>query len=677
MQISYNWMKDYCEHDLPPQALADALSHSGLCVETYEPRDGDWMLDVEVTSNRPDCLSHLGIAREIAALTCTKASPPERSKAIEREDEQGKSASVEVESPELCPHYTAKLLKNVKVGASPKWMQDRLVTCGLRPVNNIVDITNYVLLESGQPMHPFDLTTLSENRIVVRRAEKGERITTIDGTECSLSEDMCVIADAAKPVAVAGIMGGLDTEINENTTDVLLESARFNPANIRRTSRKLGLSSDSSYRFERGVDPENIGPASERAAAMIADLAGADVITSLADIRADSPPAREVTMRFERLHKILGINVKREKTKKIFEGLGLTIVEQGRDSIKVAVPSRRPDLTREIDLIEEVARINGYDKIPETTRIPIAIAPRSKTEVCKRRAKKMLAGQGFDEVITSSLISSPAQRFEQPWHDGEPIPLRNPVSSDKTHLRPSLMKNLLDAKRHNQAHEIPEVDLFETGKIYIPVDKDLEDQPQEKECLCVLTDRENGFFVLKGLLKNLLSSLHIPESSTCESPGNLDLFADGKSLFCYIDDRFLGCIGETDRKIANHMDFTTRPALMELDVDLLLDYASIDPELRPLPRYPAVKRDIAVVVDENVRWADIKDCVWKNAPAELEYLDFLDLYRGDQVPKGKKSVAFTAALRSPKRTLTSHEADGCRDEIVSALAETHEAHLRE
>ncbi len=677
MQISYNWLKDYCNHELSAYELAEQLSHAGLCVETCEPRDGDWMLDVEVTSNRPDCLSHLGLAREVAALTGKKVRTPQSDMKNDRGMRFSEQTNVEVHCPELCPHYTAVTIKNVEIGQSPSWMQKRLITCGLRPVNNVVDITNYVLLESGQPMHTFDLERLQEQRIEVRRAKENENITTIDGTRCELSKNICVIADAAGPVAVAGIMGGVESGINENTTSVLLESARFNPPNIRRTSRSLGLASDSSYRFERGVDPENVLAASRRATELISELAGGEPVGEPVSLRADSPACAEVMMRFARLQKVLGIKVEKKKITGIFEGLDLEVIDCSQNRVKVRIPGRRPDLSREIDLIEEVARIHGYDKIPETTTIPVTIAPLSKHEKCERKVKKMLAGQGFDEVITCSLVSDNTSQLVQPWHNGKPIALRNPVSSDKTHLRLTLIGNLLEAKRYNNAHKIPCVDLFEAGKIYLPQGENTDDQPEEKRCLSIITDRKDGFFVLKGILQNICSTLYLPESWLGESTEQLASLANGRSLHLHLGDQFLGFMGEIDPQWAADMDFPAAPAVLELDFDLLLEHASIEPKLRPLPKYPAVTRDIAIVVDEKVRWTDIEACVRSIATEEFEKIDFFDIYRGKQVPKDRKSVAFSITLRSPERTLKNEEADRFRDAAVAALADKYGAELRE
>ncbi len=677
MQISYNWLKDYCKHELPAHVLAEKLSHAGMCVETYEPRDGDWMLDVEVTSNRPDCLSHLGLAREVAAMTGTETtSPPIQSEITQAEDFR-EYADVLVESTDLCPHYTARVIKNVTVGPSPEWMQQRLITCGLRPVNNIVDITNYVLLESGQPMHAFDLAKIHQRKLIVRNAREGEKITTIDGTECSLSDNMCVIADARGAIAVAGIMGGINSEINGNTTDVLLESARFSPPDVRRTARKLGLSSDSSYRFERGVDPENVERASRRAAELMSELAGGIIVPGLADLQYDNITATEVSLRLDRLSKVLGIAVSNEKVKSIFTGLGLNIIDETDSAIKVSAPPRRPDLTREIDLIEEVVRIYGYDKIPETTHIPVSIAPQSKKELCERKIKRLLAGYGFCELVTSSLITpqAPAQTT-QPWFNGRPIALRNPVSTDKTHLRLTNMGNFLSAKNYNNSHKVSRVNLFEIGKIYLPNDDTYQEQPTEKRCLTMLSDRDNGFFELKGILENILAALYITSDRPAEKPEQLGVFETGKSLNFYLDNVILGCVGICSSKLAASLDLANAPALMELDFDLLLEYASIEPHLRPLPKFPNVRRDIAVVVDESLHWSDIESCVHANAPEELEELVFVDIYRGKQIPDNKKSVTISMSFRAADRTLRSEEGDKFRDKVLGSLKEAYGAYMR-
>ena len=680
MKVSYNWLRDYCDSEMAPHELANKLSDIGLCVETYEPVGSDWMLDVEVTANRPDCLSHIGIAREIAALTAGRVRHPQI--VVPEADDVAFDdiSSVKVRCRDLCPHYTARLVRGVKVGPSPEWLQQRLITCGLRPVNNVVDVTNYVLLETGHPLHAFDLALLDGRRIIVRRAGKGEKIATIDGTEHELTGEMCVIADASKAVAVGGVMGGLDSEIGESTTDVLLEAARFDPSSIRTTSRALGLSSDSSYRFERGVDPEGVDRASLRACGLILETAGGRLAKGVGDVRADKWRPQRVTMRHDRLALVLGIRVDPAEVRRIFEGQELAIKKETRKSITVIAPSWRGDLTREIDLIEEVARIHGYDKISETTRIPVVMSPLTQRQRCERTVRRLLAGEGFTEVVTHSQVADTALQRMQPWHDGEPVGLRNPVTADRTHLRLTNMPDLLAVKSFNAAHGVGSVDLFELGKVYLPRPGCDDGLPREQVCLSVLTDRRDGFFVLKGVLENVLRALHVEDrlEEGLEVPtAEVGPFARNETLLLGLDGKLLGCVGVVREDVAEEFDLASRPALLEVDFELLVERSCPAPRVHPVPRYPAVQRDIAVVVDQGVQWAELQRCVRESAPAHLESIELFDVYRGEQIPQGSKSVAFSVTFRSPGRTLTSEEADASRDEIVASLREKLHAELRQ
>lgn len=681
MKVSYNWLKDYCEFDLQPQELADRLSGIGLCVDTYEPVGDDWMLDVEVTTNRPDCLSHIGIAREIAAMTGGRVKHPEIAAAEAEDLAFDDVSSVKVRCRDLCPHYTARVITGVRVGPSPEWLRNRLVTCGVRPVNNVVDVTNYVLLETGQPLHAFDMALLAGRKIVVRRPRKGEKIVTIDETEHELARDMCVIADESKPVAVAGVMGGAESEIGDSTTDVLLESARFDPRSIRLASRAIGLSSDSSYRFERGVDPEGVVNASLRACQLILELAGGRLAKGMGEARADKWRARTVTLRHARLALVLGIEIEPDEVTRIFEGLELGIKKQTRTRISVLAPSWRGDLTREIDLIEEVARIHGYDKISETTRMSVVMSPLSQRQRCERVVRRVLSGAGLNEVMTYSLVAEAPVQRAQPWCDAEPLKLRNPVSVDKTHLRLTNMANLLAVKRFNAAHGADKVDVFELGKIYLPRADSSDGLPREQVCLGLLTDREDGFFVLKGLLANLLDALHVEielEEGFAAAGGQVvGLFARDESLMLGLGGKLLGCVGVVRDNVAEDFDLKSRPALMEIDFDLLVQHSRHAAPVRAVPRYPAVQRDIAVVLDEGVQWKELRLCVLDGAPEHLESLEFFDVYRGEQIAAGKKSIAFSITLRSADRTLTGEEADAARDHIVSLLKERFDAELRQ
>ncbi len=664
MKASYNWLKDYCDFDLPAHELAERLSHTGLGVESYEPHGDDWMLDVEVKCNRPDCLCHLGIAREVAAITGGKARRPGFDLPEDLDQAVDDAASVEVTAPDLCPHYTARVIKGIRVGPSPAWLQERLTVCGLRPVNNVVDATNFVMLECGQPLHAFDLARIGGARIIVRRSRPGEVLTTIDGSEHELSGQECVIADQFKPVALGGVMGGLDSEISEGTTDVLIEAARFASTSIRKTSRAHGLASDSSYRYERGVDPEITDWASRRVCALILELAGGTLFRGVAEVRTDSTCLPEVTLRLARLALVLGIEVPHAEVLSILEGLGLEVLDQSDEAVTVRLPSWRADLSREIDLIEEVARIHGYDKIGETTQMAVRSVTPTVGEVAERRARRLLAGEGFSEVMTYSLVQPTLLQLAQPWHDGEPLPVRNPVSTERTHLRLTNMANLLLVKQLNQSLGTWPVDLFELGAIYLP--RQGKDVPEEKLALSVLTDRHDGVRILKGVLDNLLDELGI-EGDVSETLGCAGPFEANGAVRLLMDGAVLGCAGLAAARHVKELDLRNRPALLEVDFHLLADRCRLDPSYRPLSAYPGTRRDIAAVVDEEVLWAQIEKCVTENAPETLERIEFFDVYRGDPVPEGRKSVAFSLTFRRRDRTITAEEAEAARSDIVAAL----------
>ncbi len=675
MKFSFNWLQQLCPFEMHAHRLAEKLSRAGFCVESYEPMGDDWMLDVEVTPNRPDCLSHRGLAREIAALAGTQVRPPEIEPGSEGGEPVEELASMSVEATELCPHYTARVITGVSVGQSPDWMQHRLEVCGIRPVNAVVDVTNYVMLETGQPLHAFDLDLLRNNAIRVRRAEQGETMTAIDGTECDLDDDMLVIADAERPVAIAGIMGGAETEIGSETTNLLLESARFDPVSVRRTSRTLGLSSDSSYRFERGVDPEGVEAASRRASRLLLEHAGGTLREGVLEERFDTTERPEVQLRLDRMNRILGTDIDREEVLTGFRGLELDVDEEEDERLTVKVPSWRSDLRREIDLVEEVARIHGYHNIPETTDIRVRLAEMSVEERCQRRARRLLAGEGFNEIISSALVPDDRLQDAQPWSDRAPLPLRNPVSSEKTHLRLTNMAGLLRAKQFNEARGTERVDLFELGTTYLPRSGGTSEQPREKQCLSLLSDRERAFFVLKGVFANLLDELGI-DTPPDEEPGADGPFEEGASLSWQYDDELVGVLGRLSEELTEEMDFEHRPALLEVDFDLLTRRARLDRPYEVIPSFPASRRDLAVVVNEDVLWSDLREVIDDSAPDILETVNFFDIYRGEQIPDGQKSVAFSLVFRSPERTLTSDEVDEAQQNIIDDLRDRVDASLR-
>jgi phenylalanyl-tRNA synthetase beta chain len=662
MKISYNWLKDYCKHDLSVEKLAESLTNVGLVVDTVNPVEDDFCLEVEVTSNRPDCLGFIGVAREVAAIVRGKLDIPD----VSYDDTNGGNINditgVTIEDNELCQRYTARIIKDVKIGPSPEWLQRKISSVGLRPVNNIVDITNYVLMESGQPLHAFDSDKLSEGRIVVRRAKKGETMEAIDGSKCTLSDEILVIADSQKPVAIAGIMGGKETEVSDATRNILLESAFFDPRSVRRTSRKLGLMSDSSYRFERRVDPECVGWASRRAAKMILEIAGGQAAEGVIDQNYLEDNKVSVTLKMSRLDGLLGLQVEKDTAKEILEHLQFRISAETKDGFSVDVPSFRGDVYREIDLIEEVARIHGYDKIPVKSSIGVKLTQDNQFDKITEKTKNVISGLGFNEVITDSIVGDSQNRHGAIWSETGSLKILNPIRQDEDLLRKALVHNLLRVKKHNQNYGVEKTDIYELSKVYLPKGDD--QLPEEKECLCILG--EDGYLALKGVIEAILSHLNIADS--LESVHfDFGLFSSEKSAELRLGDSVLGFIGELSKEVIGDYDFRSKPCVAELDFDILIDKTNLESSYRKIPSFPVVTRDFAVVSDEAVAWAEIKGCIESLKIDYVDDIEFFDVYRGKQIEKGRKSIAFRIIFRADDKTLKSEEVDILQEKILTNL----------
>ncbi len=673
MKTTCNWLREYCDHGLAPEEMAHRLTMTGLSIESVQPRGSDFIVNAEVTANRADLLSAIGIARELSALSGKPLRKPQFTLPAGGEPVE-KKVAVEVLDWKLCPRYTARLITGAHVGPSPAWLVDRLEMLGIRPVNDIVDVTNYVMFGCGQPLHAFDFDTLSGGKIIVRRARKGEKLVTIDAGKRDLTEDMLVIADAQVPVAIAGIMGGLGTEIGNRTTNILIESAQFENTQIRRTSRKLNLSSDSSYRFERNVDVAGCDWASAWAAHLMLEVAGGQLAAGVIDAWGFPPAPRKVTLRFSRLRQLLGLDVPSERAAEILRSLEFVVESLTHESVTVIVPSFRPDVTQEVDLIEEVARIHGYDKIPEKTELTLVNAvARNKAEKVLDELRTGLSHFGFYEAISNSFVTAEVAPLFSPWTEEAPLRFNNTIRADENLLRVSLLPSLIAVKATNVAHGSPKTDLFEIGAAYLPVKG--QKQPREQNCLAIL--HEEGFLALKGVLETILQ-IHGVKRTLALTPYENAFFEPGRAAQMTLDGKPLWYMGELNKHLSDEMGFRSVPALAELNLDLLIEHASLDRRLTPLPVYPASSRDIAAVVAESVTWAQIKECVRAALPVQshLEEVRFFDLYRGKQVPQGKKSLAFTLTFRAPDRTLTSEEVDDSWKKAVAALEKTLGATLR-
>jgi phenylalanyl-tRNA synthetase beta chain len=675
MIVSWNWLTEYVRLDLPVDDLTDRLALAGLNHESTEDVGGDLAIDLEITSNRPDCLSHLGVAREIGVLLGRAAREPDP-----RPRAKGKAVAdvtgVTIEADDLCPRFTARVVRGVKVGESPWWLRKRLETLGVRPISNIVDITNYVMFECGQPLHAYDLARLDGRRLVVRRARAGETLKAINGKTYELTAEMLTIADAARPVGLAGVMGGLDTEIGPETKDVLIESAQFDPMSVRGTSRSLGLMSPSSFRFERPMDPGRTEWASRRCAQMILDIAGGSLCEGLVDVgssvREPAPTREPVTLRFAQIPRVLGIEIPAGEVHTILGALGLHCVSSRETEASFVAPSWRSDLDREIDLIEEVARIHGYGHIPEDRPVPLCRSRRGDRERVEALIREALCAQGFDEACTFSLVP---EELDLAFEPDASAPLRVNHSSRKreTILRRSIVPSLLAARAGNQARGTPDADLFEIAGVYLPKPA-AGTLPDEPSRLSMVSGRD--FSGLKAVVEAVLDRLHIPVLDLSAAPFDHPLFTPGRAAALGLGGKPLGWLGEVAAPRRDAFELRGAASAAELDLAALIAGATLIPRYAGLPSHPGVMRDLSLVIASDLPWSDLAATVRPAAGPCLESLDFLDTFQGGDLPPDRQSLHFGLRFRHPERTLTGDEVDQAVAAVVEACAKRFQATLR-
>ncbi len=637
---------------------------------------GDTIFDLDVTPNRPDCLSVIGVAREIAALTGQSLRLPEVSyeEVASPIDQQ---VLVEIVAPDLCPRYCASLVTGVKLAESPKWMQQRLLNCGMRPINNIVDITNYVMLEYGQPLHAFDYHLIRGKRIIVRRANAGEVIVSLDGVERTLAEDMLVIADEARAVAIAGVMGGANSEVTEQTTSILLEAASFKPTSIHRTGSVLRLPSEACMRFERGIRPELTLPALKRATQLIMQLAGGEAARGLVDVYPGRQDGEPILLSTDKVQRHLGVEFSLDQIIGALSSLGFDCKPAASASeVWVTAPYWRSDIHQAVDLIEEVVRITGYDKIPATMLSqPLPRQNPDPIISLKQKVGHSLVGYGFQEVITYSLTSLEMLNKLLPEpHPLEPVPLRvaNPMTAEQEYLRPNLRANLLAALSANRRHEDGGISLFELGKVYLPRPKDLPDEP---EILCGLLsgsglegswrggDDSFDFYDAKGVVEGLLIQLGVDADFTESRDESLHPVRQAAIV---IAGNKLGVIGELHPKVSEAFEIPGAVCLFEIDLTALLPFTLGHKKFQPILRFPAIVRDIALVIDAGITHQRVKDII-SSFPL-VKQVGIFDVYIGDQVPPGKKSLAYRISFQSPSHTLTDEEVDKVQQQILAKLS---------
>ncbi len=651
-----------------------------LTVDMLSMQD-DAVLEIGLTPNRGDCLSHIGVAREIATLLNTSLSFP----AIEY-PEEGEAiqniASVTIQDPDLCYRYTASVITGVTIGPSPLWVKRRLEHIGVRSINNVVDVTNLVMMELGQPLHAFDLDNLQNREIIVRRAQPGEHFTTLDEVERQLDEDMLMIADKERSVAIGGVMGGLNSEVSDHTTNILLESACFSPGSIRKTSKHIGLSTEASYRFERSVDLFGVEKALRRATRLILEFAGGKAAQGIVDEFPYSSTPVRIPLRVARVEQILGVSVERETIVSILSSLGFQVVPDGEAALQVDVPSYRPDIEREIDLIEEVGRMYGYENIP--TALPSGDIPRKVKNVrrdVEKTLRSVLTAQGLHEVINYSFgdqrhLEQLALADRAPYNQW--VALKNPLTIEQSVLRTTTLPGLLHNVLTNRSNRVENIRLFEIGRVFIQNDAS---QPLPDERVVVsgvlagcrtergwASSREAvDFFDVKGVVENLIHSLRC--SSAFRPTQEMPFLHPGEAAMISVQDTPIGFVGRLHPDVLESYDLGEEPVyVFECSVDALADRGAWHGTFQPLPKFPAVFRDLALIAPEHeVSAADIETVVYEAGSPLLEHIVLFDRYAGSQIPEGDVGLTYSLQYRSSERTLTDHEVSDIHQHITDQL----------
>ena len=666
MLISWEWLADYVTLDAPIDQVVDRWALSGLNHESTEWVEGVPVIDLEVTSNRADCLGHIGIAREAAVLYSQALKIP----AVDLPtSKQSVHEVLEVENlfPEACPRYTARVIRGVKIGPSPEWFAKRLRTIGIRPINNVVDATNYVMMECGQPLHAFDLNRIASNRIVVRPATQKENFNAIDHRSYVLDPQMVVIGDSKSALALGGVMGGSDSEVSETTVDLLIEAASFEPMAIRRTARRLKLHSPSSHRFERRIDPQGLDFASQRCCQWILQFAGGQLLDGWIDTHAEPKLSSKVPLRRSRITRVLGIEVPWDRCQDILSRLGCSL-ETDQDTLEAVPPSFRQDLTREIDLIEEIARVHGYEAIPEDAMVPMVASAARPKDTMMHTVRSIACASGFSETLNPSLIGkSPIDRIS-PWTLQDPLGTSVPLLEGASHLRRSLIPSLIAARLHNQSGSNRDVRLFETANVYLSHGDQLRGDQLPKEQYNFGCIAESEPRLVRGVFEEMIDRVWGQGGPVLEERMvDFDFLDKGSSIAWFLRGTMIAWVGSLSRSLAQSNKIEGPVALGELDLDLLLASARSVPKLRTLSPYPAILRDLNFIVDEGVLWGQMRATIEQAAGELCKEVLFREIYRDTKRDgEGKKRVLLTLTIQSDSETLKGEQADSVVSSVVSA-----------
>ena len=687
MKILLSWLREFVDVPDTAEAIAARMGVRGFAVEGIEQVGDDAVLDFEITANRPDCMSVAGMAREVAtayglSMRDSGLGPRDSNNGSSESripDPESRQIAIAIDAPELCGRYAGRVA-DVSVAPSPAWMQARLKAAGVRPISNVVDVTAYVMLELGQPMHAFDYAKLGGAQIRVRTARAGERLKTLDGQTRELTPEMLVIADAERPVAIAGVMGGADSEVTGTTRVTLLESAYFNPLSVRRTSKKLGLKTEASMRFERGVDPLVAGAALARACGLLEQISAGRAGGEAVDRHPSPAQPRQLPLRRAKVAGLLGADIPAADVRRILESLDFVLADAG-DGWQVTVPTRRVDIVREVDLIEEVARHYGFDRIP--SRFPALASPPPPPDpriTQARQLRALMTGAGFSEALTFGFIGQPAAA---PFAaEGDLVPIANPLSENFAVLRPSALPGLIDAVAHNRRREQQDVRLFEVGNRF------LARSGERRALACAWAGTIGGdhwsaaarpvdFFDIKGIVERICDGVGVAVRT---EPHAEPWLAPGRAAAIVMDDSSkrtgIGTLGQLAAEVAEQHGIPAGDVVYVAEIDLdavdALKAGGV-PRVQPLPRYPSVTRDISLLVDDTLPAAVIRGTISAAAPETLVRVREFDRYQGKGIPEGKVSLSLRLTFRSPERTLTDAEVQSAMDGVVAALREKHGA----
>ena len=648
----------------------------------------DTLLEISITPNRPDCLCVIGVAREIAALTHQKVKYP-TSSLSDRGEEIHQRTSVTLLDPDLCPRYVARMIEGVKIGPSPYWIRNRLEKVGIRSISNVVDVTNFIMMEWGQPLHAFDFEYLEEGRIVVRRAKAGEEFVTLDGVKRTLDDEMLMICDGVKPVAIAGVMGGLNSEIKDETKTVFLESAYFDPVSNRRTSRQLNLETEAAYRFGRGVDYGRCLAIANRAAQLIQELAGGRIVEGVVDAYPKRIMPKPIRLSLRKVSQILGTEVSTEKVRTYLQDLELDVQREKENILVVTPPSFRGDLEREIDLIEEVARLNGFEKIPITLpQGPPSSEERSREYLLERRAMEIFLHHGYHEVVTYSFTSPHSGDLINLSPDDprrQQVKILNPLTEDFSVLRTTLIPGLMETASYNLSWKNSNLKLFELKKVFLP--QKGEKLPKEVKYLAglamgtdqsphwALSPRLIDYYDIKGCVEDLLEVLEI-EGVKFTRAEDIPYLHPGKASKLSIEKEVLGVFGEAHPQVLSHYEIDGKTYLFELDFDQLLKWAKESKRFQPLPKFPDIYRDLSLVVDDTLEAEKVVEVIWTLQHPFIDEVNLFDIYRGAPIPEGKKGISYRIRYQANDRTLTDEEVNQYHEKVIARLKEAFQAELR-